>query len=142
MILSAVKLAPVVIAAVLTGIGLFLKDRPRGKFRHGIQTDAVVCDIAVRNVCYKHRQNQYKVMSPKVQFSYGDKSFIAVYPFFINENSFNFEVGDKIHICFDPKNPNRFFIENDGSKNNISFSFICCGLFIIISYIIIIINYR
>ncbi len=133
-------LVPVIVGAVMAFIGLVIRNRPRGKIRNGIFTDALIVDFAVKTAYMK--KVPYKAVSPVVEFTAPDGSrIIAVYPYFINQDFVSFRIGDVIKICYDRNNTNRFHIENDGSKSNLSCILIFSGLFIIASDIVMFLKY-
>ena len=46
-------LVPVIVGAVMAFIGLVIRNRPRGKIRNGIFTDALIVDFAVKTAYMK-----------------------------------------------------------------------------------------
>lgn len=130
---------------VLTGIimilcGLIIRNRPRGRVKNGVPAEALIIDFAVRTAYMK--KIPYKAVSPVVEFQTPDgKKVNAVYPFFINEDYVRFKRGDIIKICYDRNNINRFHIENDGSKSNLSFILLFSGLFMVVADVIMFLKY-
>lgn len=130
---------------VLTGIimilcGLIIRNRPRGRVKNGVPAEALIIDFAVRTAYMK--KIPYKAVSPVVEFQTPDgKKVNAVYPFFINEDYVSFKRGDIIKICYDRNNINRFHIENDGSKSNLSFILLFSGLFMVVADVIMFLKY-
>jgi len=131
---------PVIIGIAMILCGLIFRNRPRGKIHGGIPADALVTDFAVRTAYMK--KVPYKAVSPVVEFeTFDGKKVNAVYPYFINEDYVRFKRGDIVKICYDKNNTNRFHIENDGSRSNLSFILIFSGLFMILADVIIFLKY-
>lgn len=131
---------PVILGAVMILTGLIIRKRPRGKVRNGISTEAVITDFAEKTAYMK--KVPYKAVSPIVEFQTADGKLInAVYPYFINQDYVRFKRGDTVKICYDKNNTNRFHIENDGSKSNLSFMLLFSGLFMILADVLLFLEY-
>lgn len=120
--------------------GLIIRNRPRGKIKNGIPAEALIVDFAVKTAYMK--KIPYKAVSPVVEFKTADgKKINAVYPYFINQDYVRFKRGDIIKICYDKNNTNRFHIENDGSRSNLSFVLMFSGFFMIASDVLVFLKY-
>ncbi len=140
MIQNLIFAVPLILGAVMILSGLIIRNRPRGKIRRGISTEALIIDFAEKTAYMK--KIPYKAVSPVVEFSTPDgRKINAVYPYFINQDFISFKRGDTIKICYDKKNTNRFHIENDGSKSNLSFILLFSGLFMIVADVIMFLKY-
>ena len=140
MIYYLIFAVPLILGAVMIFSGLIIRNRPRGKIRRGISTEALIIDFAEKTAYMK--KIPYKAVSPVVEFSTPDgRKINAVYPYFINQDFISFKRGDTIKICYDKKNTNRFHIENDGSKSSLSFVLLFSGLFMIVADVIMFLKY-
>ncbi|MDE5946078.1 MAG: DUF3592 domain-containing protein [Oscillospiraceae bacterium] len=134
-----IALIPVLIGIIMIISGFFLGKRPKGKIKDGIYTDALVIDFAFKTSYMK--KVPYNTVSPVVEFNTENGKVNAVYPFFIHEDYIKFKRGDVIKICYDKNNTNKFHIENDNSKSNISLMLVLFGIFIILADALLFLQY-
>ena len=130
---------PIIIGAIMIICGLLIRNRPKGKVKNGIFTEALIIDFAVKTAYVK--KVPYKAVSPIVEFQTQNGSVKAVYPFFVNQDYVKFKRGDTIKICYDKNNTNNFHIEDDGSKNDLGFVLMISGAFMIIADIVMFLQY-
>lgn len=134
-----ITLIPVFVGTIMIICGIIIKDRPKGKIKSGVHTQAVIIDFAMKTAYMK--KVPYKAVSPIVEFDTPDGTVRAVYPYFLHEDYVKFKRGDIIKICYDKNNTNKFHIENDKSKSDFSFMLIFSGAFMIVADFIMFLQY-
>ena len=134
MVVKIILAVPVIVGAILIIIGVLLTVN---RTRFGIQTEGIVTGISKKSK--RFTRLKMDVESPVVKYKINGQEYNCPASRYVAEGVFNFKKGDKVKIRVNRKNHRIFNLTKNSGLAELLL--IGCGIFIILSYIVLYIRY-